>query len=119
MIQLPNESKPTIRKSELRVKFADGSIQNTDGIITMNVQIGRNVQPVDFLLGRYSDQAMLGMNDLMKFSLEMNFKSMLISAGDLWIPVHDIANTSIGRKAEVCGRIRVIEVSSGFEPSVT
>ena len=51
---------------------------------------------ITFLLGSYSDEAILGMNDL-----KIDFDKMLVTKGNLWIPVVDVQCNLVGRKVLV------------------
>ena len=100
--KLPDWAKLPIRKTEKKIKFADGSMQNSQGIVRIPLQVGNETTYIDFLLGEYTDDAILGMADITKLSLNIDFANLLVTQSDKWwFPVHDIQETLIGRKVLV------------------
>jgi hypothetical protein len=99
--RIPTVIRPVVRESKQQITLADGSIQSCDGVITLNLKIGDQVRSVEFLLGHYSDEAILGMTDLQRMGLAIDFRTMLVTQGDLWIPVSDSNSNLVGRKVIV------------------
>ena len=110
--KIPDWAKPPIHSTGKKIKFADGRIQEASGIVTLPLQIGETTTNIDFLLGEYSDEAILGMSDISKLELKIDFSKLLvIHAGKWWLPVHDIQQTLIGRKVEVCGSMTTSDIN--------
>ena len=99
--QIPDNMKPEIRQTGKQIKFADGSVQKSSGIVRIPVQVGNKVSQIDFLLGKYTDQAILGMNNIHDLALKIDFENMLVTQGDYYFPVHDIRDSLVGRKVIV------------------
>ena len=55
----------------------------------------------EFLLGNFSDPAILGMPDLQNLGLAIDFENVVVTKGDLWLPVCDVQNKMLGRKVLV------------------
>ena len=98
---LPENMRPPIKQTSKQIKFADGSIQDSSGIVTMPLQIGDDIHHTDFILGNYTDEAIIGMNDIRALALTIDFQRMLVTKSDLWLPIHDVNSTLIGRKVVV------------------
>ena len=87
LTQLPFDVRPEIKRGNNKLKFADGSTQNSMGIVTLNLQIGDERRKVDFILGEFTDPILLGMANLQNLGLNIDFSTMNICMGDWWIPV--------------------------------
>ena len=83
------EHRPRLRPVDVRVTLADGSVQQCRGKATFPMGIGDLCQPVEFLVGRWSDQAILGMRELHMLGLSINFDGMVVTKDDWWIPTND------------------------------
>ena len=99
--RIPLHMRPPIVKNTKQIRFADGSVQNSTGTITMPLQIGDHVQHISFVLGDYTDEGIIGINDIHALSLTINFQKMLVQRNDMWLPIHDVQNNLIGRKIVV------------------
>ena len=99
--KIPEEIRPTLEESENKVKFADGSVQKADGLVTLNLKVGHTKERVSFLVGNFTDEAILGMNDLHTLGFQIDFSTMTVLKGDLAIPVQDIYCNSVTRKVVV------------------
>ena len=99
--RLPQNMKPPIRPTSKQIKFADGSLQNSTGLITMPLQLGDEIHLIDFVLGDYTDEGIIGINDIHAMGLTINFQKMLVHKGNLWLPIHDVRCNLIGRKVIV------------------
>ena len=99
--KIPDFAKPAIQYTNKRIKFADGSCQSSSGIVTFDIQIGDNISQIDFLLGDYTDEAILGMSDITKLSLSIDFSNLLVTQGENWLPIHDVQQCLVGRKVLV------------------
>ena len=98
--QIPIHMRPKLQETDKKVKFADGSVQKGLGVINMPVNI-KDDCPIDFLVGNFSDEAMLGLNDIKRLGLTINAGEMLVTIDDRWLPIHDIHCNLIGRKVLV------------------
>ena len=98
--QIPDHMKPPLQHTGKQVKFADGSTQRGIGMISMSMNLDKKSN-INFLIGNYSDDAIMGMDDMRRLGLTINAGNMLVSVGDKWLPVHDGQNTLIGRKVLV------------------
>ena len=99
--KIPEFARPPVKYTNKRIKFADGSCQDSSGIVTFDFQIGDKIEQVDFLLGDYTDEAILGMADITKLSLSIDFSNLLVTQGENWLPIHDVQQCLIGRKVLV------------------
>ena len=99
--RIPAEMKPVLKETEKQIKFADGSIQKSEGIVKMPLQCGNIVASIEFLLGKYTDDAILGMKDIHNLGLNIDFHKMIVKQGKNWLPVHDTKNNLVGRKVVV------------------
>ena len=91
-------------ESGKKIKFADGSVQVSSSIVRLPLQIGDQMIHVDFLLGSYTDDAILWMANITRLSLNIDFANLLVSQYDKWwLPVHDVQQTllAIGHKVMV------------------
>ena len=80
------------------VKFADGSIQHCLGTVRIPVAIGKERYTVDFVVGQFSDKAILGMTELQSLGLTLDFRSLKLKQGDVDIPVVDCYHNSLSRR---------------------
>ena len=101
MQKIPEEIRPTLEESENKVKFADGSVQKADGLVALNLKVGNRKKRVSFLIGNFTDEAILGMNDLHTLDFLIDFCTITVLKGDLAIPVQDIYCNSATRKVVV------------------
>ena len=99
--KIPDDIKPQIRPTLKEIRLADGSFTKCDGIVTMTLQVGGTTKEVDFLLGKYSDEAILGINDLQSLGICIDFENFKVSKGSYWIPCVDVQSTLVGRKVVV------------------
>ena len=99
--KLPEYMKPSLRKSEKQIKFADGSVQNSIGIVSIPLQIGSCIETIDFLVGNYTDEAILGMVDITKLKLSVDFAKLLVTKDKMWLPIYDVQESLVGRKVLV------------------
>ena len=99
--QLPADFKPMLRPSEHKLKFADGSVQQCAGIVTIPLKLGTNYTEIDFIVGNFSDQAILGMVDLQMLEIKIDFEQLSVKTNTYWIPIHDVKHTPIARKVVV------------------
>ena len=84
--KLPDYYKSQLIETEKTVKFADGSLQKSCGTFKMALKLGNEMVELEFLLGHFSDQAILGMPDLQKLKLSIDFENVVVTKGDLWLP---------------------------------
>ena len=99
--QIPHDMKPPIKPTGQQIRFADGSLQTAIGTIVFPLLIGDTEYNLEFLLGHFTDEGIIGLNDIHYLNLNVNFKNMLVSHGDYWLPIHDLYNSLIGRKVLV------------------
>ena len=99
--QIPADIRPPVKECFKQIRLVDGSVADCEGIVSMDIEIGGTVKTIDFLLGKYSDEAILGMKDLQALGLTINFDKMLVTAGNSWVPVVDSQNKVVGRKVVV------------------
>ena len=99
--KIPEEIRPTLEQSETRVKFADGSVQRADGLVKLSLKVGETTKTVSFLVGNFTDEAILGMCDLHTLGIQIDFSTMTVCKGDWIIPVQDVHCNPICRKVVV------------------
>ena len=98
---MPMKFRPVLEKCDKQIKLADGSLQMCAGIVTLPLTVGKVTQNAKFLVGNYSDEAILGMYDIAKLGLRIDFQKMLVAKDDMWIPVVDISCHMVGRKVVI------------------
>ena len=98
---IPETSRPPLQETEARVSFADGSVQKCNGEICLPLKIGDTWHDIFFLVGRYSDSAILGMRDLQKLGISIDFEGMVVVKEDQWIPTCDPMGRWVSRQATV------------------
>ena len=81
--RLPDGCRPPLQGIEHHVKFADGSIQHCLGTVRIPVAIGKERSTVDFVVGQFSDKAILGMTELQSLGLTLDFRSLKLTQGDV------------------------------------
>ncbi len=63
---IPIQVRPKLKAIDIQITLADGSIQPCQGKISLPLQIGPTQYSVEFLVGNWSDEAILGMEELKK-----------------------------------------------------
>ena len=96
--ELPIEARPVLEKSNSQIKFANGEVQRVLGRVKVPVQINGFTKSVDFLIGSFTDEAILGINDLQLLGLEIDFKNMILHKGDTLIPTEDSCSVPLSCK---------------------
>ena len=99
--KIPESVRPPVEATTREIRLADGSFTRCEGKISMKLKVGQTVRNVDFLLGKYSDDAILGMKDLQSIGLSVNFETMQVTKGQIWIPCVDVNYSLVGRKVVV------------------
>ena len=99
--KIPQECRPELQKADTQIRFADGSIQSITGMIKLPILIGQDCKLVEFLVGEYTDDAILGMKDLKRFGITIDFEKNLVTKGDLWLPAIDISSVPLLQKVIV------------------
>ena len=99
--QIPDHLKQQIQQTNRQIKFADGGVQKSAGIVSMPLWMGEKCVNIDFLMGSNVDKTILGLNDIRDLDLTVNFRQMLVTIGDDYLPVHDVQSNLIGRKVFV------------------
>ena len=92
------ETRPPIQPCSVQIKFADGRIQKSYGKINLPVHIGKSQHIIEFLVGEFSDEAILGITDLQRLGLTIQFADMKVSKGNICIPVHDLHCNNLSNK---------------------
>ena len=64
--KIPRDIRPTLEVAENKVKFADGSIQQADGLVTLNLKVGNTNKKVNFLVGSFTDEAIKEVREVIK-----------------------------------------------------
>ena len=99
--RLPKEVKPQLRETVHCVKLADGSTQNCYGTVRIPVVIVGDITVIEFVVGDFSDMAILGMVDLQQLGFRLDFQSLTLWKGGLNIPVVDVRHNPLSRKVIV------------------
>jgi predicted aspartyl protease len=82
---IPENMRPVMKETEKQIKFADGSVQKSEGVVTISLRSDEKIVHVDFLLGKYTDEAILGMHDIHALGLKIDFQKMTITQEDRWM----------------------------------
>ena len=98
---LPKNVKPELVKTEYSIKLADGSVQTCDGTVELPVVIDQEISVVEFLVGNFTDAAILGIVDLQKLGLVLDFQSLTLWKGGSNIPLVDFKHVPLARKVIV------------------
>jgi len=87
--RIKKEFPVRVSQTEVTVKFADGSLQPGIGTVKTPVIIGKQVENIEFLVGNFSDEMIIGMKDLKTFGLTIDFSTGVVKQGKLWLPTLD------------------------------
>ena len=87
---IPLENRPVLKASPMQVKFADGRLQENMSTTVLALKIGKDVQNVEFLVGNFTDDAILGLKDLKGLGLVVDFKTSILTKDNYWIPTVDV-----------------------------
>ena len=98
---IPEEVRPPLEAVEIKVTFADGSEQQCAGKVSFPLKLGEEWHKIEFLVGRWSDPALLGMRELQSLGLKIDFKGMVVTKENSWIPTHDRSGTWTARRVEL------------------
>ena len=93
--ELPIEARPVLEKYNSQINFANGEMQKVLEQVKVPVQINGFTKSIDFLFGSFTDEAILGINDLQLLGLEIDFKNMILHKGDTLIPTEDSCSVSL------------------------
>jgi hypothetical protein len=96
--QLPEQVRASVKPVNKNLKFADGSLQKCEGSVELNIKLGHITKVVNFIIGNFSDQAILGMADLLKLDFTVDFKNLQVTTPEYSIPIYDISHLPISRK---------------------
>ena len=99
--KIPEEYRIPLQETNLKVRFADGRVQSGTGVLKLPVWIGKEVKIVDFLVGEFTDDAILGMRDLKAFGISIDFDNCLVTKGDLWLPAVDVNSKPLVNKVVI------------------
>ena len=100
--RIPEKNRPSITESSKSIRFADNRIQKALGEVTMNLSIGDSKYSFTCLLGNFSDEAIIGLNDMHHLNLKTDFTNLMVTHKDnVWLPIHDVHDNLIGRKVLV------------------
>ena len=99
--QIPANVRPPLYNNEVKVTFADGSTQSCAGQVDFPLKIGDSWHTITFLVGNYTDEAILGMRDLQNLGLSIDFEGMIVAKGGQWIPTQDVAGNWVSRQVKV------------------
>ena len=81
---IPDNVRPPLANTKAKVTFADGSIQSCAGQVTLPLKIGGTWHEIAFLVGNYTDSAILGMQDLQALGLTIDFEGMVVEKEGKW-----------------------------------
>ena len=87
--ELTDDIRPALHSSNYKIKFANGEVQKALGQAKIPIQIGDFIQTVDFLIGNFTDEAIIGITDLQKLGLKADFEYMTLYRGERSIPIED------------------------------
>ena len=90
--------RPELTPANIRVTLADGSAQKCLGKTSFRLRVGDDWQHVPFLIGNWTDSAILGMAELQALGLSIDFDNLIITLNDLCIPVCDYKGAWVSRK---------------------
>ena len=99
--RLPDEMKPDLKPTFHKVKVADGRIQPCSGIATIPLRVGDTIHPIQFLVGNFADEAILGMSELHLFGFKVDYETYTVTKDDLWIPVYDANCNAVSKQVVV------------------
>ncbi len=89
-LALPEETRPKlIDSSAIRVTVADGSTAVCRGKVTLPILAGSNVHEAEFLVGKWSDPAIFGLEDLAALNMSIDFGSFQAACGGERVPLSD------------------------------
>jgi hypothetical protein len=98
---LPAGVRPPLKMSMHRVKFADGRLQHCSRLINTPLRVGDCVKEIQFLVGDFTDEAILGMRDLQLLGLSIDFDTFTVTKDNWWIPVFDSSSNAIAKQVTV------------------
>ena len=99
--RLPAEMKPDLKPTFHKVKVADGRIQPCTGIATIPLRVGDTMHPIQFLVGNFADEAILGMSELHLFGFKVDYETYTVTKDELWIPVYDANCNAVSKQVMV------------------
>ena len=98
---IPEELRPPLQELDVNVTLADGSVQPCSGRTEFPLCIGGKKHTITFLVGKWSDGAILGMTDLHALGLQIDFEKMAVKQNDQWIPTRDTRGLWVSRRVRV------------------
>ena len=96
--ELTDDIRPALHSSNYKIKFANGEVQKALGQAKIPIQIGDFIQTVDFLIGNFTDEAIIGITDLQKLGLKADFEYMTLYRGERSIPIEDNSGVPLSCK---------------------
>ena len=99
--EIPVAFRPRLSSVKTRVTLADGRIQQCAGRIQLPLKLGAAWHTMEFLVGRWSDQAILGMAELQALGLAIDFEGMVVTKRDHIIPIQDHQGLWVSRRVLV------------------
>ena len=98
---IPENLRPPLSRVDVRITLANGSVQQCLGQTSIPLKIGGAWHSANFLVGSWSDPAILGMAELQSLGLSIDFEGMVVTKNDHWIPTHDQGGRWVSRKVFV------------------
>ena len=104
---ISSETRPKLHPSTLQVTLADGHVRDCYGTVEIPVKVCGSEITLEFLVGNFSDEAILGMTDLQKLGLTIDFTNLKVSKGEYCIPVHDMDNNQLSTRVTLQSSVTV------------
>ncbi len=99
---IPESIRPALTdQSSIKITMADGSSQCCLGRVSLMVSIGKYSHLISFLVGSWSDSAIIGMKDLQKMNVQINFEKLSVLMGEEHVPLVDCYSNPIVRQVVV------------------
>lgn len=88
--QIPSSYKPVLEATDTKIRLADGGLRSCTGVVRIPLYIADQEHEVMFLVGKFSDPALLGMRDLQAIGMVIDFHALCLSVGGFTIPATDV-----------------------------
>ena len=99
--QIPAHVRPKLNPNKAMIKLADGHRQASLGETVLPLIIGEEIYNVPFIVGHFSDPAILGMSELKALGLSIDFEKMQVSKSGLIVPTVDVHCKWVSRKVVI------------------
>ncbi len=97
-LSIPEHCRPPLSSCSKQIKLADGSLRHCAGTTKIMLHISDVKCEIEFLVVSCSDAMIIGMSDMSKLQMIIEFDTCLVTVHDSWVPLLDFNSQVIGRK---------------------